>query len=58
MKVFVLHIIALLIAQFVRIIDERWFVLGFVLLLTFILLGALSYKLGRKDKSNNLETDN
>ena len=53
-----LYIIALLIAQFVRIIDVKWFVLGFILLLASILLGALSYKLGRKDKSNNLETDN
>ena len=39
-------------------INEKWFVLGFLLLLAFILLGVLSDKLGRNDKSNSLETDN
>ena len=57
-KAIVTFIILYCIDQLFRIIDAKWFVLGFALLFAFILLGGLSDKLRQKKKSSDLVTDN
>ncbi len=56
-KVIVTFIILYLIDQLFRIIDGKWFLLGFLLLLALIFLAGLFDKLVHK-KSNNIKVDN
>lgn len=57
-KVIVTFIILYLIDQLVRIIDGKWFLLAFILLVAYIFIGGTVIKLMHKEKTNNLETNN
>lgn len=58
LKIIVPYVIACIIGEFVRIIDGKWFLLGFVLLLAWIISASICETLKHKEKKLTNETTN